>query len=43
VPTVVQIDGLTTAIRTGMTVSVDGARGRITLLVDQPELESSDA
>jgi rifampicin phosphotransferase len=43
VPTVVQIDGLTTAIRTGMTVSVDGARGRITLLEDQPELESSDA
>ncbi len=43
VPTVVQIDGLTTAIRTGMTVSVDGASGRITLLEDQPELGSSDA
>jgi len=43
VPTVVQIDGLTTAIRTGMTVSVDGASGRITLLEDQPEPRSSDA
>jgi pyruvate,water dikinase len=43
VPTVVQIDGLTTAIRTGMTVTVDGASGRITLLDDQPELEGSDA
>lgn len=43
VPTVVQIDGLTTAIRTGMTVTVDGASGRITLLEDQPEPGSSDA
>lgn len=43
VPTVVQIDGLTSAIRTGMTVSVDGARGRITLLEDQPDQARSDA
>lgn len=32
VPTVVQIDGLTSAIRTGMTISVDGASGRVVLL-----------
>jgi pyruvate,water dikinase len=32
VPTVVQIDGLTNAIRTGMTLSVDGASGRVVLL-----------
>jgi rifampicin phosphotransferase len=43
VPTVVQIDGLTSAIRTGMTVSVDGASGRITLLEDQPDEARSDA
>lgn len=43
VPTVVQIDGLTSAIRTGMTVSVDGARGRITLLEDEPDQARSDA
>jgi pyruvate,water dikinase len=43
VPTVVQIDGLTSAIRTGMTVSVDGASGRITLLEDQPDQARSDA
>lgn len=36
VPTVVQIDGLTSAIRTGMTVSVDGANGRVVLL-EEPE------
>ncbi len=36
VPTVVQIDGLTNAIRTGMTVSVDGASGRVVLL-EEPE------
>lgn len=36
VPTVVQIDGLTDAIRTGMTVSVDGATGRVTVLESQP-------
>jgi rifampicin phosphotransferase len=39
----VQIDGLTSAIRTGMTVSVDGASGRITLLEDQPDQARSDA
>ena len=43
VPTVVQIDGLTSAIQTGMTVSVDGASGRITLLEDQPDQARSDA
>jgi len=43
VPTVVQIDGLTSAIRTGMTVSVDGASGRITLLEDQPDQARSHA
>ncbi|MGU3501339.1 phosphoenolpyruvate synthase [Mycobacterium sp. C31M] len=32
VPTVVQIDGLTDTVRTGMTVSVDGAAGRVVLL-----------
>ncbi len=32
VPTVVQIDGLTNAIHTGMTVSVDGASGRVVVL-----------
>ncbi|WP_345892138.1 phosphoenolpyruvate synthase [Mycolicibacterium sphagni] len=32
VPTVVQIDGLTSAVRTGMTISVDGARGRVVVL-----------
>jgi pyruvate,water dikinase len=32
VPTVVQIDGLTSAVRTGMTISVDGASGRVVLL-----------
>jgi pyruvate,water dikinase len=32
VPTVVQIDGLTNAVRTGMTVRVDGASGRVVLL-----------
>ena len=36
VPTVVQIDGLTNAIRTGMTISVDGASGRVVLL-EEPE------
>lgn len=36
VPTVVQIEGLTAAIRTGMTVSVDGATGRIVVLDAQP-------
>ncbi|WP_286199097.1 phosphoenolpyruvate synthase [Mycolicibacterium sp. ELW1] len=35
VPTVVQIDGLTDAVRTGMTVSVDGATGRV-VLVEEP-------
>ena len=43
VPTVVQIDGLTSAIRTGMTVSVDGASGRIALLEDRPDQARSDA
>jgi len=37
VPTVVQIDGLTDAIRTGMTVSVDGATGRVVVLEEQPQ------
>lgn len=36
VPTIVQIDGLTHAIRTGMTVSVDGATGRVLVLEEQP-------
>ena len=36
VPTVVQIDGLTEAIRTGMTISVDGATGRVVVLEEQP-------
>ena len=35
IPTVVQIDGLTKAIRTGMTVSVDGAAGRVVVLEGQ--------
>nr|WP_133695973.1 MULTISPECIES: phosphoenolpyruvate synthase [unclassified Mycolicibacterium] len=38
VPTVVQIDGLTSAVRTGMTISVDGASGRVVLL-EEPLLE----
>jgi len=36
VPTVVQIDGLTEAIRTGMTISVDAAAGRVVVLEEQP-------
>lgn len=35
VPTVVHIDGLTDAIRTGMTVSVDGTTGRVVILEEQ--------
>lgn len=37
VPTVVQIDGLTDAIRTGMTVRVDGATGTVVLLEDNTD------
>lgn len=43
VPTVVQIDGLTDAVRTGMTVTVDGANGRVTVLAEQPEGAVHDA
>ncbi|WP_156686411.1 phosphoenolpyruvate synthase [Mycobacterium sp. Marseille-P9652] len=35
IPTVVQIDGLTKALSTGMTVSVDGATGRVVVLEGQ--------
>ncbi|MEZ0358713.1 phosphoenolpyruvate synthase [Mycobacterium sp. SA01] len=35
VPTVVQIDGLTDAVRTGMTLRVDGSTGRV-VLVEEP-------
>jgi pyruvate,water dikinase len=38
VPTVVQIDGLTDAVRTGMTVSVDGAAGSVTLLQEPSDV-----
>lgn len=37
VPTVVQIDGLTDAVRTGMTIHVDGATGRVTLLEERSD------
>ncbi|MFD2394308.1 PEP-utilizing enzyme [Dietzia aerolata] len=32
IPTVVQIDGLTTALRTGMEVEVDATGGTVTIL-----------
>ncbi len=38
VPTVVQIDGLTDLVRTGMTVSVDGAAGSVTLLQERSDV-----
>lgn len=41
-PTVVQIDGLTEAIRTGMTISVDGATGRVVVLEEQPSCICDD-
>jgi pyruvate,water dikinase len=37
VPTVVQIGGLTDAVRTGMTIHVDGGTGTVTLLEEQPD------
>jgi len=43
VPTVVQIDGLTDAVRTGMTVTVDGAAGSIVVLQGEPEQARTDA
>jgi pyruvate,water dikinase len=43
VPTVVQIDGLTDAVRTGMTVTVDGSTGSIIVLEDKPEQAKTDA
>jgi rifampicin phosphotransferase len=43
VPTVVQIDGLTDAVRTGMTVTVDGAAGSIIVLEGEPEQARNDA
>lgn len=43
VPTVVQIDGLTDAVRTGMTVTVDGASGSIVVLEGEPEQARADA
>ena len=36
VPTVVQIKNLTAAVRTGMTVDVDGGAGTVTILSDGP-------
>ena len=36
VPTIVQVDGLTKAVRTGMTVSLDGSTGRVVVVGEQP-------
>ena len=41
VPTVVQIPGLTDRVRTGMRLSVDGARGTITIIGDDAEDRSA--
>ncbi|MEG8184727.1 hypothetical protein GZH49_40635, partial [Nocardia terpenica] len=34
VPTVVQLPGITAAVRTGMTIRVDGTEGTVTVLAE---------